>query len=29
LGQFYIGYYNLISHGFAKRLLFLVLLLCY
>jgi NADH:ubiquinone oxidoreductase subunit 5 (subunit L)/multisubunit Na+/H+ antiporter MnhA subunit len=23
LGQFYIGYYNLISHGFAKRLLFI------
>jgi NADH:ubiquinone oxidoreductase subunit 5 (subunit L)/multisubunit Na+/H+ antiporter MnhA subunit len=23
LGQFYIGYYNLISHGFAKRLLFM------
>jgi NADH:ubiquinone oxidoreductase subunit 5 (subunit L)/multisubunit Na+/H+ antiporter MnhA subunit len=23
LGQFYMGYYNLISHGFAKRLLFI------
>jgi NADH:ubiquinone oxidoreductase subunit 5 (subunit L)/multisubunit Na+/H+ antiporter MnhA subunit len=23
LGQFHMGYYNLISHGFAKRLLFI------
>jgi NADH:ubiquinone oxidoreductase subunit 5 (subunit L)/multisubunit Na+/H+ antiporter MnhA subunit len=23
LGQFYMGYYNLISHGFAKSLLFI------
>jgi NADH:ubiquinone oxidoreductase subunit 5 (subunit L)/multisubunit Na+/H+ antiporter MnhA subunit len=23
LGQFYIGYYNLITHGFAKSLLFI------